>query len=365
LQVSYTYQDTKEQLLEIHQLINKHANIKEAKSYILVDTGFINHFILKDFSSYKPDLSEIKAKIKEGENVMSRLSSSTLVMNDLIQDDVHFKELFMSTRSMIFDDTKIIYSILLDESSFHNSLQNLNYLMLFITILGLLAIIVITKIRSKEVRLNEQDSFVQSAMHEIKTPLSIITLNNELRELTFGKDEFSSEIDSAVRTLRNSYEDMSFILTKDELHYSKEVIDLSQILHMRVDYFQSIAKANEKTIQLTTDGHCKIEISLIELTRLIDNNLSNAIKYSDIGSPINVTLNTNLLTFENQGNPIQNNKKVFDKYFRENHVIGGYGLGLNIVSDIAKKHFVEIGLSSTKQNGTIFSYTFKCHSNDI
>ncbi|MBE0498779.1 MAG: HAMP domain-containing histidine kinase [Campylobacterales bacterium] len=365
VQVSYTYSDTKHQLKQLHKLIDTFANVKDAKAYIIVNTELINDLILKDYPSYKPNINEIVSQTEEGGAIAAKLHGASLVTDYFVDEGTPYKVLYVSTMSAIFDDTKIIYSILFDESEFHESLDRLNYLMLLITVLGIVAIIIISKVRTKEMRLGEQDRFVQSAMHEIKTPLSIITLNNELRELEFGEDEYSGEINTALKTLRSSYDDMSFILTKERLHYPVELLSLDAVLHSRIDYFQSIARANSKTILFENRGGCTVEISHTELLRLIDNTLSNAIKYSAPKSRITVTLDQAMISFHNSGKAIQNSTKIFDKYFRENSVLGGYGLGLSIVSEIAKKYSIEISLESDEKTGTIFTYFLKCHTDDI
>lgn len=365
LQVSYSYLESKNRLIEIQKLISKYPNIVDAKAYIIVDTGFVNDIILKDFPSYKPNLKEILSRIEEGSKVNEKLSNTNLTINTFDKDNIYYTEVYISTKSAILDNTKIVYSILLDDTQLHAQLKNLNLLMFFVVLLGIFAIFATYKIRRKEIKFTEQDKFVQSSMHEIKTPLSIITLNNELRELEFGKDEYSQEIDSALKTLKTSYDDMSFTLTKDELTYPVDVLTLSEILTSRVSYFKTIATSNSKSISLHIDSACKVKISTIELIRLIDNNLSNAIKYSFNNSTIEVTLKDDLLTFHNHGKEILNQKNVFNKYFRENTVIGGHGLGLSIVKEITQKYSVNIVLNSSTKEGTTFSYKFKCHTDDI
>ncbi|MDZ7880479.1 MAG: ATP-binding protein [Saprospiraceae bacterium] len=69
-----------------------------------------------------------------------------------------------------------------------------------------------------------------------------------------------------------------------------------------------------------------IKISIIELNRLIDNNLSNAIKYSKIASVIKIILKDNTLEFHSLGKQIIEENKIFDKYIRENESVGGHGL---------------------------------------
>lgn len=198
----------------------------------MVDTGFVNDIILKEYESYKPNLKEILARIDDGTKVNSKLTSTNLITDNFAKDGISYKAIFLSTQSAIFDNTKIVYSLLLDEGVLENKLQNLNTFIFILTVLGLIAIFITGRIRTKEIKLHEQDAFVQSSMHEIKTALSIITLNNELRELEFGKDEYSQEIESAIKSLKTSYEDMSFTITKDNLAYPIETLYLSEILEV-------------------------------------------------------------------------------------------------------------------------------------
>lgn len=365
LQISYTYNDSRNKLLEIQKLIRKYPNIKEAQAYMIVDTGFVNDIILKDYPSYKPDLKEILARIEEGTKIKNKLHNTSLTINNFTKDSTAYKALYLSSTSPIFENTNIVYSILLDESVLESKIRNLNIVMFLITLLGTVAILISARIRGKEIKLSEQDRFVQSSMHEIKTPLSVITLNNELRELEFGKDEYSQEIDCAIKILKTSYDDMSFSMTGDQLKYPVETISLSKVVLERGEYFKTIAKSNTKSIALRVNSDVIVKMSLVELIRLIDNNLSNAIKYAQVNSIIEVVLNGNGLSFHTIGNPIKDTKRIFDKYFRENSVVGGHGLGLSIVSDIAKKYSITITLHSDVQNGTTFLYTFKCHTNDM
>jgi signal transduction histidine kinase len=365
LQVSYNYSETTFQLQAIRKSIETASNIKDAKAYIIVNTGFINDLILKDFASYKPTLEEIENRIKEGKKINDELKDKIIYTNEFIQDNTNYRSLYFSTKSSIFDDTKVIFSILLDESEYYKKMENINYLMILITVIGLISIVIITLVRNKEMKLSFQDRFIQSAMHELKTPLSIITLNNDLKKEKYGEDEFTNQIDSAVKILHKSYEDMEFMIKKEKDNYKIEIIDLEEIVEDRIDYFKQIANMNKRELLSNINSECQVEISQVELIRLIDNNISNAIKYSTPNSTIEISLKENKLQFKNFGTPIKNSKKIFSKYYRENGVVGGYGLGLNIVKNIAKKYDIEFYVQTDEKNRNIFTYLFKSHFNDI
>jgi len=359
LQVSYRYSDISNPLQNLQNFIRQYPMIKDLKSYGYIHNDFIYEIALKTTpGETKPSIESLAKAKKKAKKTLEKLAHHNLVQEPYTVHGNHYNLLAMSNHSPINKDMTILYTILLDENELYHTLHNLDILMLIVALLGILAILVIAKIRSKEERLSEQDKFVQSAMHEIKTPLSVITLNNELRAMEYGKDPYTEEIDSALRTLQNSYDTMSFIITKDAIRYPVETLSLKEVLQERVDFFQNIAHSNHRSITLHTSGNIDVKMSRIELVRLIDNNLSNALKYSFERTEITVTLQDRTLTFHNYGNTVTDKERIFEKYVRENNTVGGYGLGLNIVKDIARKYHIIIDLRSNKKEGTTFSYIF-------
>ena len=367
LQLSYRYDDAEVLFRELKKTLKNDESVVELKAYIFLKNGFINDMILHNYIKYKPKLDEIENRIKDGKMIAAELGNNELYIKEYEQDGIPYQVIYLKTKSPILENTFVIYRLTFDESHYYQRLYYLNITFFLVLIIGLLAMIIIFNLWGNERSLKERDQFVKSSMHEIRTPLSIITLNNELRELDYGVDEYSQEIDGALKTLQNSYDDISFILTNQKINYIVESFNLKNIVQERVRYFSSIAKSNEKKIQFlfTKNENCYIEISYVELIRLIDNNLSNAIKYSYVGTVITVKLEGNSLSFHSIGEVIQDKVAVFKKYVRENHVVGGYGLGLSIVTEISKKYHIEIVVDSKEKLGTTFGYTFKCHSNVI
>ena len=359
LELSYIYQNTKKQYNSIEKLLSKYPNVKDVKAFTKDDSGLIGMIEFKNNLKITKSLNDMFEENKIGTNIYNSLKDKEHIQKDEVVDSIPYKLILVKANNPIFPKTKMYYQILFDQTQYYDDLKQLNYIVMFITILGVMAIIILVKIRDKETKLTQQDKFVQNSLHEIRTPLSIITLNNQLRTKEFGDDEYGNEIDSALKTLQNSYNDMSFIVTNDKVNYNIENINLGEIVQERVNYFTNIAKSNNKTLKLQSDSNMSMDISLVEITRLIDNNLSNSIKYSSKNSIIKITLKDDKLSFHNFGTPIKDKVKIFEKYTRENNVLGGYGLGLNIIKQIAHKYNIDIDLKSDEKNGTNFTYTFK------
>ena len=211
--------------------------------------------------------------------------------------------------------------------------------------------------------LEYQDKFVKNAIHEINTPLSIILMNVELHNLKYEKNHYLTKIEAAVKVLENIYGDLGYIVKKDRVVYEKRMIDFSEFLKERVEYFEEVAKGNELRFKLSVEDGIYLFFNEVELQRLCDNNISNAIKYSYPKEVIIIKLykKENCIYFEilNIGDEIKEPEKLFERFYREDKVRGGFGLGLNIVKTICDANGVKIEVKSNKRL-TIFSYIFEC-----
>ena len=213
--------------------------------------------------------------------------------------------------------------------------------------------------------LDEQDQFLKNAIHEIHTPLSVIITNIDLLRMDGIDNEYLNAIEAGSRIIQNSYEDMTYLMKRDRVPDHHSAIDLVEFIRERVRYFTCIAEVNELSMSIRT-GQPNFPLILfneLKLSRLVDNTLSNAIKYSYRPSEINVTvgIRKEYLYFEvrNRGPIIQDKKKIFQRFHRESEHKGGYGLGLSIVAQICEEEHIDIELSSTAVRGTSFRYIFK------
>ena len=209
--------------------------------------------------------------------------------------------------------------------------------------------------------LEKQDRFVKNAIHEINTPLSIILMNIDLYNLKFETNPYLLKIEAAVKVLDNIYEDLAYVVKKDRVVYEKSMINFSTFLTERVEYFEDVAQGNKLHISTNIAPELFILFNEIELQRICDNNLSNAIKYSYEKQPLHVKLyaheNEVVFEVENRGEKIKAPEQLFNRYYREDEARGGFGLGLNIVKEICDANDVMIEVDSDESK-TCFRYRF-------
>ena len=220
------------------------------------------------------------------------------------------------------------------------------------------------EIEKNQFLLNENKQFIADTVHQIRTPLSNIMMNGDMIKL-YENDQklsiFIDQINASINMLNHSYEDLAYITTFDTIEYSPSILSVSESLNKRVKFFHTISKVNKKEIVFTIEDDINLNINHIELERLIDNNISNAIKYAEINKPITISLQKEnkkiTLSFKSFGKPIKNTSKIFDKNFRENNGKRGLGLGLYMVQNICKKYNISYSITY-ENNQNIFSYSY-------
>ena len=211
--------------------------------------------------------------------------------------------------------------------------------------------------------LASQKQFLKHAVHETNTPLSVIMGNIELYEMENGKNKYLTNIEVALKNLFSIYDDLSYLVKKDQIEYPKHSLDLNDYVRSRVDFFTPVAKkVNSKFIFKAPQEELIILFNESKLQRIIDNNLTNAIKYTYENDDIYVTLKKEKDLFKflisSHSRKIQEPEKVFEEYYREEKSKDGFGLGLNLVKRICDEENVEIYLESNEYF-TSFAYIFK------
>jgi len=214
--------------------------------------------------------------------------------------------------------------------------------------------------------LANQKLFMRHAIHETITPLSVIMSNIELYEMEQEKNTYMSNIEAAMKNVFTIYDDLSYLVKKDQVEYLKHTIDLVDYVRSRIDFFSEVASQTNLSFELKSDiDKAIIYFNETKLQRVVDNNLTNAIKYTLENESIVVSLDGSdslcTLSFSSRSTHIQQPEKVFDAYYREGHSEEGFGLGLNLVKQICDEEGVVIELVSNAQL-TRFIYHFKLES---
>ncbi|MFY9088013.1 FIST N-terminal domain-containing protein [Arcobacter aquimarinus] len=208
-----------------------------------------------------------------------------------------------------------------------------------------------------------QKQFLKHAVHETNTPLSVIMGNIEMFEMEYGKNKYLSNIEVAMKNIFSIYDDLSYLVKKDQVNQATHDIDIVDFIRSRIDFFSSSAlKAKSKLIFKSSKNKIILNFNEIKLQRIVDNNLTNAIKYTLPNEIINVKLeiNNNECDFiiESRSVQILDPQKIFEEYYREEVSKDGFGLGLNLVKRICNEENVGIKLESG-ENWASFTYTFK------
>ena len=212
-------------------------------------------------------------------------------------------------------------------------------------------------------RINRQlDNFIKDSIHEINTPLSIINVNIDLYNRKNEPNKYMQRVKSASKVLSNIYNDMDYLIKHERVVYEREPLNLSDFLQERIEYFTEVALMKNVEIKETIEKNIEIMMNPKQLRRVVDNTLSNAIKYSYEEKAITVTLLRKngqcYLHFADKGVGIEDTQQIFNRYYREDTLQGGFGIGLHIVSSIIKEYEIKLQIASQLKKGSTFTYIF-------
>lgn len=206
----------------------------------------------------------------------------------------------------------------------------------------------LTKTIAEKMELFENfKTFTSNVLHQIKTPISVMKISQEAMD-NGNSQEIKEQLQASIVMMEHIYENAEYRMQKNFLHFHPGIIDMSGVLDERIKLFSVVANANDKKIVANIDDGIVVNMNKTELEYLIDNNISNAIKYGTIKKPIKITMyrqNNNIfLEFCNEGKPIKDVDGIFERYKREFADKKGYGIGLHIVKEISDKYNISINV---------------------
>ncbi|OJV36001.1 MAG: hypothetical protein BGO29_14335 [Bacteroidales bacterium 36-12] len=253
--------------------------------------------------------------------------------------------------------------------SMHLLFPTIILVMLILTIF-VIAIFVIFK--QKQLN-NIKNDFVNNMTHELKTPISSISLASQmLQDPGIGKTPESikniSKVikDETLRLSRMVEEVLKLSLFETEQStFKMKEMHINELISHTFEIF-SLKVANKEG-KITTVLKAKDDLILadeVHFTNVIHNLVDNALKYSD--KPLLLNIETwnekNLLMISIEDNgigvPKEDHKRIFEKFYRvptgNQHNVKGFGLGLAYVKKIIQEHNGTIKIDSEINVGTKF-----------
>ncbi len=201
------------------------------------------------------------------------------------------------------------------------------------------------------------DEFIKDTTHELNTPVSNIVANIEMIDKSLLDESLAKKIeriDIGAKTVSNIYQDLTYLILGNKMISHNEDINIEQLVIERVEYFTSLAQAKKIKISANILEQTILYADKFKISKLLDNLLSNAIKYNEIGGEIVVHVGERSFSVEDSGIGIAQDDiaEIQERYKRFNKSSGGFGIGLNIVSKIAKEYNLNIDINSKEKIGT-------------
>ncbi|MEJ2629444.1 MAG: ATP-binding protein, partial [bacterium] len=236
---------------------------------------------------------------------------------------------------------------------------------------------VIRDITNEYIANKMKSELVTMVAHELKSPLtSIYGFSDLLRDLNVRNvkvKEYSTIIlneTSRLVKLVNKFLDLSK-LEEGKIQIQIHPFNIEQLVDKIITSYMSTAQSKNIQIEKTCSPHICLaygDQQLIE--QVIQNLISNAIKYSPSGSEITIKLEqkdkviTISVIDNGYGIPEDSLDKIFRKFYRVNHTDEdsefGSGLGLALTKEIIDQHNSELKVNSTLGRGSIFYFTLQC-----
>jgi len=347
----------------VNKLIQIDVDLKDR-----IDKKTIEEIIHKTFNNLGIDINVEYAVTRNNEeivyqsdqynvNVEVEKFSSRLFPNDVFAKNNFLNIYFPDERTFIFKSTGFMA-----------------FSSIFLTLVIILGFSLSIHIMFKQKRLSLiKNDFVNNMTHELKTPISTISLASQMLKdksipiETKNMDYISGIIDDESKRLSYQVEKVlkTALFDQGQIKLKRKKLNLHHIIENVVNNFEiQVKNRNGQIIQNLKANNSIFWVDEVHFTNIIFNLLDNAVKYSD-GTP-EITISTtnnkegiNIFIADNGiGIRKQDQKKVFDQFYRVStgnvHDVKGFGLGLSYVKKIVEEHSGSIELESELKKGTKF-----------
>lgn len=267
------------------------------------------------------------------------------------------------------------HMIFLDYGREMSSFRTFLFTSACVSIGGLLAVLLLLIFLSARIvkpfsqSYEKQKQFITDAGHELKTPLTIIDADTEVLAMDIGENEWLHDIQNQTKRLAQLTNDLILLSRMEEQPQTEQIeFPVSDLVEEAAAAFQALAKAQGKQLSC----HIQPMLSMVgdekAIRQLVSILLDNAIKYSDSGGRIELTLekqkNMIRLSVFNTARsvPRESLPRLFDRFYRadqsRNSRTGGYGLGLSIASAVVSAHKGKIWATTQDEKSLLIVAAF-------
>ena len=218
-----------------------------------------------------------------------------------------------------------------------------------------------------------RDDLIEAVTHELRTPLTSILGNAELVQRA---SEHAQTVERRAGVIVRNAEQMETILADlllarstgtSQLELHRTATDIQVLIDHSHAASRAAADARQVTIEVTAASPAWAEVDPNRIRQVLDNLLTNAVKYNRVGGTVTVseTRDGDTVTFaitdSGCGIAAADRARVFEPYFRTESARlstqPGTGLGLGISRDIAQRHGGDLRLAHSSAAGSRFELT--------
>lgn len=229
------------------------------------------------------------------------------------------------------------------------------------------------KIKNEQEAEKQKQSFLATLVHDLKTPTNAqINTLKLLKNGTFG--QLTTEQYHMIELTHDSCRYMSDLISTimetyncdyGNVHLQKSEFDISELIIELCESVKTLAMYNHQQIKFTMNQSCTIYADKLQIKRVLQNLLSNAITYGFKNTTIEIILKTNRNSIEisvkNISKQIPQNElaTIFDKFKKTNFSNfnkAGTGLGLYLSKQIVNLHNGKIYAESLDDGTCIFGF---------
>ncbi len=237
----------------------------------------------------------------------------------------------------------------------------------FLVVILIGAVVVYTSLNRRMRLSRQQNNFMLSVTHELKSPIAAMKLNMQtLERRQLSEDQRKQLLDRCIKESNRLNDLCNNMLLASQLEgrqykQARETFNLSE---MAEDCINDYAARYSRRFEEEITAGCKITGDKVMLQMAINNLLENAVKYTPDDLPVTLCLfkNTDGIVIQVQdqgpGIPDSEKKKIFNKFYRigneDSRKSKGTGLGLYLTSKIALQHKGRITVKDNAPSGCIF-----------